>query len=101
MSIDCVVAQKRDTNVNVVGRAHINPVVDTRDYQVAFPGCKNTELTTNVIIESIYAQCYVDINGYLLLDSLIDYQVDCKAINLADQDISVQGRPVTHESAES
>ena len=40
-------------------------------------------------------QCYSEGNEYLLLDVLIDYQKDNKAISLSDQQTIVQGRPVT------
>ena len=64
-------------------------------YQVKFAGGKVTELTANVIAESMYAQCNADGNEYLLLDVLVDYQKDDKAISLSDQQITVQGKPVT------
>ena len=38
-----------------------------------------TELTTNVIVESMYAQCDADGNKYLLLSSLVDYHENNKA----------------------
>ena len=43
-------------------------------YQVEFPGGEVTELTTNVIAESMYSQCDADGNKYLLLNVLVDYQ---------------------------
>ena len=53
-----------------------------RTYQVEFAGGEVTELTANVIAESLYAQCNWDRNEYLLLDALVDYQKDKKAISL-------------------
>ena len=38
-----------------------------------FPGREIMELTTNVIAESMYIQCDVDGNEYLVLNLLIDY----------------------------
>ena len=69
--------------------------MDTRTYQVKFAGSKVTELTANIIAESMYTQCYSEGNEYLLLDVLVDYQKDYKAISLSDQQITVWGRPVT------
>ena len=63
-----VVARSRDTIGNVMGRSHTNPILDTRMYQVEFAGGKVTELTTNVTAKSMYAQCNVDKNEYLLLE---------------------------------
>ena len=45
------------------------------------------ELITNVIAESMYAQCNADRNEYLLLDLLVDYKKDDKAIFLTEQQI--------------
>ena len=67
-------------------------------YQVEFAGGKVTELTTNVIAESMYAQYNSEGNEYLLVDVLVDYQKDNKATSLSHQQITVWGRPVTHKT---
>ena len=46
-----VVTRSQDAIGNVMGRSH--PILDTRTYQVEFAGGKVTELTANVIAESI------------------------------------------------
>ena len=51
-----VVARSRYANGNVIGTSHTNLILDTRMYQVEFAGGKITELTTNVIAESMYTQ---------------------------------------------
>ena len=61
-----VVARSRDSNEKVMSRSHTNPFLDTRMYQVAFDGGKVTELTPNVIAESMYAQYDSEGNEYLL-----------------------------------
>ena len=65
-----VLAQSHDSNRNIMGRAHMNPILNTRMYQVEFGGGKVTELTANIIAESIYVQHDADMNEYFLLDSL-------------------------------
>ena len=52
-----VVARSGDAKGNVMGRSHTNLILDTRMYQVEFNGGQVTELTTNVIAESMYTQC--------------------------------------------
>ena len=64
-------------------------------YQVEFAEGKVTELTTNIIAESTYAQCDAIGNEYLLLDALVDYHKDNKAISITDRQITVQVRLVT------
>ena len=87
-----VVARSREAKGNVMGRSHTSPILDTRMYQVEFAGSEVTELTTNIIAESMYAQCDPEGNEYLLLDALVDYHRDNKAISLSDQQTTVQGK---------
>ena len=89
-----VVARSRDANGNVMGRSHTIPILDTRMYQVEFAGGEVTELTANVIAESMYAQCDSEGNEYLLIDVLVDYQKNNKAISLSDQQTIALGKPV-------
>ena len=55
-------------------------ISDTRLHQVEFHGVKVRELTTNVIIESMYTQYNAKQNEYKFLDLLIDHQNDEKTI---------------------
>ena len=84
-----VVAQSCGASGNIIGRAHANSIMDTRLYQVEFTGGEVTELTTNVIAETMYTQCIADGNEYLLHDVLIDYCRDNKAISRTDWQITV------------
>ena len=77
-----VIAHSHDASGNVMGRAYTNPILDTRIYWVEFAVCKVTKLTTNIIAESMYAQCDADGNEYLLLDVLDVYHKDKKAVFL-------------------
>ncbi len=81
----CVISRKRDADGNPMGRAHTNPILDTRIYNVEFDNGDMTKLMTNLIAESMYAQCDPDGNQYLLLDQLIDHQSTDKAVALPDQ----------------
>ena len=69
-------------NGNVMGRAHANPILDTRMCQIEFAGIKFTELTANIVVESMYAQCDTDQNEYLLFNLLVDYCKESNAISL-------------------
>ena len=46
-----VVVWCHDASGYVMGRAHENPILDTRMYQVEFHEDKITELTINIIVE--------------------------------------------------
>ena len=56
-----VVACNHDSNRNMMGRAHMNPILDIRTYQVEFAGGV-TELNANVIAKLMYTQCGADGN---------------------------------------
>ncbi len=49
-------ARKRDQDGNPVGHANDNPILDTRSYIVDFDDGDQTELTANMIAESLYLQ---------------------------------------------
>jgi hypothetical protein len=82
-----VAGRKRDANGNPVGRANDNPILDTRVYEVQFDDGDVTELTANMIAQSMYAQCDADGNQYMLLDQLVDHRKDDAAISLTDQTV--------------
>ena len=67
-------------------------------YQVEFAVGKVTELTTNIIAESMYTLCDADRNKYLILDLLVDYRKVNKVISPTKQQINILGRPVTQTS---
>ena len=77
-----VTARKRDSEGNPIGRAHQNPILDTRQYLVEFEDGDVTELTANSIAENMYSQCDIDGNQYLLLDTFVDFRKTNKAISL-------------------
>ena len=87
-----VVGRKRDHNDNPIGRAHANPILDTRCYDVEFDDGQVTELTANVIAESMYSQCDPDGNQYVLLNAIVDFCKNNTALSIEDQKIVVKGR---------
>ncbi len=77
--------RKQGDNGNPTERANDNPILDTREYIVKFDDGDVTELTANLIAESMYAQCDPDGNQYALLDDIIDYHHDHTAITCDGQ----------------
>jgi hypothetical protein len=82
-----VTAHKLDRDNNPVGRANDNPILDTRSYIVNFYDGDQTELTANMIAESLYLQCHPDGNQYVLLEEIVDHQRLPTAIKLSVQKI--------------
>jgi len=82
-----VAARKRDRDGNPIGLANPNPILDTRSYIVHFDDGNQTELTANMIAESLYSQCDPDGHEYVLLDEIVDNRCTDSAIKLADQKV--------------
>jgi hypothetical protein len=80
-------ARKRDRDGNPVGRANDNPILDTRSYIVNFFDGNQTELTANMIAESLYSKCDPNGNQYVLLEEIVDHQCLPAAIKQSDQRI--------------
>jgi hypothetical protein len=64
-----------------VGRAHANPILDTRVYEVEFPNGSVKEYTANILAESLYAQVDEFGNRFLLLKDIIDHDKDSTALS--------------------
>jgi hypothetical protein len=68
-----VTACKRDRGGNPVGHANDNPILDTRSCILDFDDGDQTELTANMIAESLYLQCDPNGNQYVLLEQIVDH----------------------------
>ena len=77
--------RKRDHEVNVIGRSNANPILDTREYEVKFEDGDVTNLTANVIAESMYAMCDKNGDHILLFDAIIDHNKNDKAMTRTEQ----------------
>jgi hypothetical protein len=76
---------KGDQDGNPIGCANDNPILDTRSYIVDFNDGDQTELTANMIAESLYLQCDPNGNRYVLLEEIVDHQHLPTAMKLSDQ----------------
>jgi hypothetical protein len=83
-----VTACKHYRDGNPVGHANDNPILDTRSYIANFDYGNQTELTANMIAESLSSQCDPDGNQYVLLEEIVDHQCLPAAVNLSDQKIA-------------
>jgi hypothetical protein len=79
-----VTVRKCDRDGNLVGCANDNPILDTRSYIINFDDGDQTELTANMIAESLYSQCDPDGNQYVLLEEVVDHQRLPTAIKLSE-----------------
>jgi hypothetical protein len=76
------------------GRRHDNPIVDTRTYYVEFPDGAEMEYTANMIAESMWAQCNIDGNQWLLMEAIIDHRANDSAVKEVDGYVAVNNRLV-------
>jgi hypothetical protein len=88
-----VASRKRDALGNPTGLSNDNRILDTREYVVQFDDGDSTDLTANLIAESMYSQCDPDGFEYYLFDSIVDHRRLDSALALADQTrIQTNGR---------
>ena len=80
MAMERVTKRACDSDVNPLGTAHENPILDTRQYIVEFNDGDEAELSANVIANNMYAQCDPEGNQYVLLDSLINFRRSTTAL---------------------
>ena len=77
-----VIARKRDSEGNLLGRSNPNPLLDTSTYSIKFDTGEIEEYTANVIAEAIQAE--LDDDGYNLheLAEILDHRQDDTAVGL-------------------
>ena len=76
-----VVSRKRDSSGMLIGTQHINPIMDSREYQVQFPDGSYTDYSANLLLENLHSQ--VDVYGHTmeLLKGIIDHRIADDAIS--------------------
>jgi hypothetical protein len=79
-----VVKRAQGTSGEPIGRAHANPLFNTREYVVKFTDGSSDNYFTNVIAECMYAQVNSEGNQYQLLSEITDHRSDHSAIQIAD-----------------
>ena len=56
-----------------------------------FPRGKISDFAPNVIAESMYAQCDVDINEYISLEAYVDHRKNGSSLSVEEQKIVING----------
>ena len=75
-----VVKRKRNENNELIGKAHENPMLDTRIYEIDFGDGTYHEYTTNLIMENLYSQVDDDGNQYGILKGITNAKSDETAV---------------------
>jgi len=83
-SFGTVKRRKRDSDGNLIGKSHENPVLDTSLYEVEFDSGEVEAYTANIIAEHIYAQ--VDDSGHttFAVSEIVDHRCDESALRASN-----------------
>ena len=82
---------KIDADSNAIGSMSDNPILETHEYPVRFDDGKVRELTENVISDSMYSVCDNECNYYLMMELIVDYRNNYKAITVPDKKVVHRG----------
>ena len=79
-----VVKRLRGEDGKPIGKAHSNPMLDTRKYQVELVDGTTLEMTANKIAENLYAQVDDEGRRHVLVDEIIDHRRGDDALSHAN-----------------
>jgi hypothetical protein len=79
-----VIKRTRGLDGEPIGRAHANPLFDTREYEIEFTDGTYDRYQANIIAENMYAQVDSEGNQYLLLQEITDHRSDNSAIPISE-----------------
>jgi hypothetical protein len=75
-----VVGRKNDADGNPISLRNANPLLDTRQYEVAFADGATDVFTANLIAESIYSQVDAEGNNYSIMSEIVNHKSDGSAV---------------------
>lgn len=87
-----VMRPKRNRDGSMIGKGNVNPILDTRVYEVQFPDGHEAEFSANVIAESMLTQCDSEGNQFLLLDSIVDHKRETNALTKSNAYVTINGK---------
>ena len=73
--------QARDAKGELFGTRNLNPILDTRSYEVEFPDGDDAEFTANVIAENMFSQFDDAGNLYGLMSGIVYHKSNDKAVS--------------------
>ena len=89
-----MIKRTRGLDSEPIGRAHANPLFDTREYKIEFTDGTREKYQVNIIAKNMYAQVDSEGNQYLLLQEITDHRSDNSAIPILEGMVcSANGMP--------
>jgi hypothetical protein len=83
-----VIKRAKGNSGEPIGRAHANPLFDTRQYEIEFTDGTRERYQANVIAENMYAQVDAEGHQYQILDEITDHRKDHTAIPISEGTIT-------------
>lgn len=62
-----------------------NPILDTRTYEVEFPGGSAAKLSANINAENTFPQCDIDGSEFRMMSEIVDARSDENAVKFTDR----------------
>ena len=76
--------RKKDSDGNPIGRAHQNPILDTRVFEVEFIDGHTAPMTANAISENLFSQVDQEGHRLLMMDEIVDHRRGSDALKEED-----------------
>ena len=86
---DVVSKRLRYTNGIPIGTSNINPLLDTRIYEVKYTDRYNASLTANIIAMNMFAQVDDEGTRYVLFVCIVDHRNDGTNVKVKDSYIEI------------
>jgi hypothetical protein len=79
-----VTKRSKDKDGFPIGRANNNPILDTRMYEVEYPGGRKASIAANAIADNMFAQVGDKGNQHVLFEEIIDHRTDGTEVKQQD-----------------
>ena len=76
-----VVGRKRDQDGRPTGKLNLNPLLDTRLYEVQFSDGSTEEIATNLIAETLLSKVDDEGRSYSILKEIVDHRTNGHALS--------------------
>ena len=80
-----IVRSKTDALGNPIGKAHRNPLLDTREYKVELKDGTYDSYFANTIAKNLWMQCNAEGHEFQIFHEIIDHQKDEQALKIEDE----------------
>jgi hypothetical protein len=80
-----ILGRKRGPDGNYIGRAHANPILNSRQFAIEFPNGEQQDIAYYVLAEHLFSQIDEEGNQYWMFKAIIGHRRKKDAVDKADQ----------------